>query len=132
MCWGTSGSGRLGNGTTNPDIALPAEVSNGIKYSRVAAGYEHSCGLGLNGGVFCWGNGSQGQLGNGSLGSSSTPVAVLGGLMFTHVSIDATFPGHTCGVATTGAYCWGRNNNGELGDGSQIQSSVPVRVKGSR
>ena len=55
-----------------------------------------------------------------------TPVIVSGGLSFTSISTGGQ---HTCGVTTTGSgYCWGRNNTGILGDGTEVDSSVPVRV----
>src|SRR5712692_863116 len=73
----------------------------------VNAGYEHSCRLTTAGAAYCWGLNLSGQLGNGSTTSSSTPVAVSGGLTFAAVS---TGYGHSCGLTTAGsAYCWGAN-----------------------
>jgi alpha-tubulin suppressor-like RCC1 family protein len=60
--------------------------------------------------------------------SSSVPVAVSGGLRF--ASIDAGVS-HTCGVTSSGtAYCWGRNDRGQLGDGTTTTRLVPVAVSG--
>jgi alpha-tubulin suppressor-like RCC1 family protein len=57
---------------------------------------------------------------------SGTPVAVSGGLAFSAVSAGND---HTCGVTRSGtAYCWGLNSNGQLGDGTHNNSSVPVAV----
>lgn len=132
LCWGQAASGKLGNGTTTPDIALPAVVSNLIRYSAISAGFEHSCAVGLNSGVFCWGQGTAGQLGNGVLSDVTTPVAVIGSNSATRASAGAPFGLHSCAVTTTGAFCWGSNDNAELGDGTTLPSSVPVRVKGSK
>jgi len=59
-------------------------------------------------------------------GSPGTFELVSGGIRFTSISNSAT---HACGVATDGfGYCWGRNNEGQLGDGTRIDKTVPVRV----
>jgi alpha-tubulin suppressor-like RCC1 family protein len=132
LCWGAAANGRLGNGTITPDVSAPALVLNLIRYSAVAAGNQHSCGIGLNGGAFCWGSGNNGRLGNAGFTETSTPVAVVGNPVFVSISSGVSFGQHTCAVATTGAFCWGSNSTGELGDGTTLQTSVPVRVKGSR
>ena len=54
------------------------------------------------------------------------PVAVFGGLTFQSVSAGTFF---SCGATTTpDGYCWGRNVEGEIGDGTNTDSNVPVRV----
>jgi alpha-tubulin suppressor-like RCC1 family protein len=57
------------------------------------------------------------------------PVPVAGNLTFADVS--AGNDGFACGVTTDGgAYCWGENSYGQLGDGTTTNSSVPVKVAG--
>lgn len=57
-----------------------------------------------------------------------TPLKVAGGLTFATVVPGGT---HTCGVTVAGAaYCWGRNDFGQLGDGSREGRTTPVRVSG--
>jgi len=76
--------------------------------------------------AYCWGQNTSGQLGNGTTTSSSSPVAVGGGLSFGSISAGAL---HSCGV-TPGrvAYCWGGNQFGQLGDGTQSGGSLPSKV----
>jgi len=85
--------------------------------------------------AYCWGSGENGRLGNGSLSSSSMPVAVknsavtdaLYGLTINQIVMTDAVA--VCVVASDeNAYCWGYNN-GQLGNGSTVQSSVPVKVK---
>src|SRR5207245_336067 len=78
------------------------------------------------GAAYCWGDNTDGELGNGTTTASATPVAVSGGLTFAAVSAGFY---HTCGVTTPGAaYCWGFNGNGQLGNGTFTISPTPVAV----
>src|SRR5690606_41023107 len=83
--------------------------------------------------VYCWGSGSSGKLGNGSTDSSSVPVAVstsgvLAGKTVTDISVGSS---SACAIADGSAYCWGQNIVGGLGNGSRVDSSVPVAVSTS-
>jgi len=109
-------------------------TAGGLTFTALSAGNNgssgggnHACAVSTSGAVYCWGFNGSGQLGNGSISSSSFPVAVTGGgLTFTAVSAGGY---HTCGVTTSAAvYCWGSNYNGELGNGSTTPSSAPVAV----
>ena len=54
------------------------------------------------------------------------PVAVSGGLTFRSIAVGGV---HTCGLTTSGAaYCWGWNERGSLGDGTNTNRSVPTAV----
>src|SRR5438477_257570 len=100
-------------------------------FASVTAGNSHACGVTTGGLLYCWGSNADGQLGNGSTSDSPVPVRVSGGLTFSAVRAgDATTEGgHTCGLITGGeAYCWGSNRFGELGNGSNQSSLVPVPV----
>ena len=109
----------------------PMAVSGGLNFNAVSVGYDHVCGVTTSGAAYCWGGSPYMQhslLGDSSITSSSTPVAVSGGLTF--VSASAAND-HTCGLTTNGAaYCWGGNDYGQLGNGSTTASSTPVAVSG--
>jgi alpha-tubulin suppressor-like RCC1 family protein len=101
----------------------------GVEFASVSAGYDHSCGVTMAGAAYCWGLNDFGQLGNGTNTNSNVPVAVSGGHTFASVSADGVF--HSCGVTTAGAgYCWGQNIDGQLGNGMNTDSNVPVAVSG--
>ncbi|CAN5389525.1 hypothetical protein BH09GEM1_BH09GEM1_38910 [soil metagenome] len=79
----------------------------------------------------CWGNGTRGQLGNGTSTSSLTPVVVNPDLTGFRISAGGHFGDHFCGLDSGGAaYCWGSNNGGQLGDGTRIDRNVPTAVTG--
>jgi len=127
-CWGYNNNGQLGNGTTTHST-VPVPVSGVLTFQLVSrAGIHHTCGLTTSGAAYCWGRGTEGQLGTGTADNSATPVAVSGGLLFG--SLSAGFS-DTCAITTSGAaYCWGTNPNGELGNGTTTGSSTPVPVSG--
>ncbi|MBC7693681.1 MAG: hypothetical protein H7222_18085, partial [Methylotenera sp.] len=94
---------------------------------QIANSNSHTCALLTSGAVKCWGNNGNGQLGDGTTTSSSTPVLVPG------VTASAVSAGdsHTCALLTSGAVkCWGYNGNGQLGDGTTTNSSTPLLVPG--
>ena len=132
-CWGSNSSGQVGNGPhayPRPDpITSPAPVSGGLTFRQVSAGGAHSCGVATSGAAYCWGYGLGGQVGTGQYSSPyESPAAVAGGLAFTRVSAGE---GHTCALTTSGlAYCWGYNNDGELGNGTRTQSATPRATAG--
>jgi alpha-tubulin suppressor-like RCC1 family protein len=125
-CWGNNGAGQLGNGTT-ANSATPVPVSGAFSFATVSAGGSHSCGITTGGTAYCWGDNSSGQLGNGAMTSSTTPAVVAGGLKLQSISAGKT---HTCGVLSdeSAGYCWGNNSSGQLGNGTLINSSVPIAI----
>ncbi len=132
-CWGDNSHGQIGNGSVGGSATAPDEVGGGYKYSDIAVGYVHSCGLLTNGSVVCWGDNTYAQLGNGSVGGeSSTPKFV--DTDYTFVAISGGMS-HTCGVMTNGSVvCWGYNylDKGELGNGSAAATaSSPVFIDDS-
>lgn len=128
-CWG-SFLGQLRNGATTPSN-VPAEVSglaSGI--TAVAAGQYHSCAVTTGGGVKCWGDNYAGQLGSGEttdLGVEPIDVSDLA----SGISGIAAGSSHTCALTNGGGVmCWGENELGQLGNGTNTGSNVPVNVLG--
>jgi hypothetical protein len=136
-CYGANFFGELGDGTTT-DKMYAAAVTGGLTFAAVSAGggwtspsgsgRAHSCGVTTTGEMYCWGDNSAGQLGNGTTTGRTSPTAVLGGLKFAAVSTGGD---HTCGITTDGAaYCWGDNSSGQLGDGTTANEAAPTAVLG--
>ena len=131
-CWGYNNKGQVGNGQTSAftPVSTPASVtglSSGV--AAISAGNDFTCALLTNGGVRCWGDNSEGQLGNGTLTNSSSPV-VVSGLSSSAVSI-ATGNYHACALLTSGTVqCWGKNSSLELGGGNpDDRTMTPVDVQ---
>jgi alpha-tubulin suppressor-like RCC1 family protein len=107
--------------------STPAAMSSSLVFTSIEAGRGHSCGLTAAGTAYCWGANQNGELGNGFDGiASAPPVLVLGGHTWAVVRPGSS---STCGVTTSGSgYCWGKNGQGQLGDGTTTGSLVPVSV----
>jgi hypothetical protein len=86
------------------------------------------------GNVWCWGDNSSGQLGNGTFTQSNIPVEVLdpsGNSSLSDIAQIAAGQNHACAVTNAGAaLCWGDNSKGELGNDSVNGSDIPVMVSG--
>ena len=128
-CWGANSHGQLGDSTSR-DSGVPVPAGGGRRYASLAVGWNFNCGLDFDGHAFCWGDDTAGEVGDRANATDRrTPTPVSGGLAFVSVAAGNA---HACGVTTQGdAYCWGRNANGQLGDGTTADVSTPVRVHGS-
>jgi alpha-tubulin suppressor-like RCC1 family protein len=128
-CWGGNVYGQLGNGTT-ATAPLPTPVTGLTGATTVSAGTFHTCAVLADGSAQCWGHNSDGELGNGSTVDSSVPVAVRGLTGATMIAAGNSRPdGYTCALVAGGAVeCWGYGPR--LGNGSTVNSAVPVMVPG--
>lgn len=136
-CWGNNNKGQLGNGTTT-NSSVPVAVSRGAIPTGVGIAsispefvHSHTCAVGTDKKAYCWGYNNYGNLGNGTTTDALTPIAVstagvLKGVNITQVSTGDLY---TCALSTAGkAYCWGDNLFGDLGNGNNTDSTVPVAV----
>jgi hypothetical protein len=126
-CWGYNNYGQLGTGlwetwerrTSAPDRPIAGELD----LHGLAVGVYHACALTIDGAAWCWGSNSEGQLGTdeelepcaSDVPCAPQPVPVAGDLRFVAVAAARS---HTCGIEAGGtAYCWGSDENGQLGTG---------------
>lgn len=141
-CWGYNSNSQIGAPAQDvcwwiPDLAPmcnwhPTTVETTLRFTSLAAGSDFTCGVSTAASVYCWGrNEPYGQLGTGSIEpwSSMRPLAVANASSFAKVFAGYN---HACALDSTGAaYCWGRNFDGQLGDGSTTDRWSPVRTGGS-
>jgi alpha-tubulin suppressor-like RCC1 family protein len=131
-CWGYNATGQLGDGTRGTNRLTPVDVAglaSGVV--AIAAGDFHSCKLTSGGAVKCWGRNDDGRLGDGTVRTMRlTPVDVVG--LASGVVAIAAGALHTCALTSGGAVkCWGRNDDGRLGDGTvRTMRLAPVDVVG--
>jgi alpha-tubulin suppressor-like RCC1 family protein len=129
-CWGANESGQLGNGTM-VNSSTPVAIATSATFGDLDVGPNFACGLtNLSGPVWCWGAGESGQLGNGTTTSSSVPVRISSTLAFNTLALGSNF---ACGIAGNldkdgPVWCWGANESGQLGTGDTVSRSVPVRI----
>ena len=127
--WGSGLLGELGTGSTT-SAASPTAVKlpAGTVVTQLAAGASHALALTSTGAVYAWGSGTDGQLGDGSTGTRSTPTPVdlPAGTVVTRVAAGGD---HSLALTSTGLlYAWGDDLHGDLGDGSTTPQDSPVRV----
>lgn len=137
-CWGRNDRGQLGDGTTTDRwVPTATPLVGSIAAGALTVGTDHSCATQMSAGrstISCWGDNTHGQLGTGTAGGwISTPAAVTW-----PAGADANWPragdGFTCaaeGLFDPGQLrCWGRNDRGQVGDGSTTDRAVPTAVAG--
>ncbi|MFC4223708.1 RCC1 domain-containing protein [Lysinibacter cavernae] len=127
--WGRNNFGQLGDGSTT-DSLVPVKVQGpaGVTFSQLSAGDMQALAIGSDGNTYAWGANGNGQLGDGTTTPRSTPTPVIlpSGVSFTTV---AAGDGLSMALGSNGlTYAWGRNSQGELGNGTNVDSSLPVRV----
>jgi alpha-tubulin suppressor-like RCC1 family protein len=139
FCWGDNGLGQLGDGT-NTSRPAPVAAAEGVRFRSLAPGGTHTCGVDLEGALHCWGSNQDGQVGVAGSGTCSVfgvaqPCATRPERVALSGSVAKVAAGesHTCALTAEGkAYCWGRNDWGQLGIGRfGGTAAVPTPVLGA-
>jgi len=147
VCWGDHGEGALGP-ITDPEIcptqirpcgSTPRVLTAPPAFAQIAVSHGGgTCGLTADGVAYCWGPNPNDIIGPSSETCAPpevvpfpcihTPTQVRGDVRFASLSIGAVY----CGLTAQGkAYCWGANDRGQLGDGTQTMRLEPTPVSGS-
>ncbi|MCU6710970.1 Ig-like domain-containing protein [Paenibacillus sp. J5C_2022] len=134
--WGINEYGQLGNGT-QLSKSYPTQVKTESsdlldQVVAVSAGSFHSLALKADGTVWSWGDNTHGQLGNGTVQSTSLPVQVTGeDSVLDQVIAIAAGEYHSVALRADGTvWTWGHNEAGSLGDGTFLNRLSPVQVAG--
>jgi len=128
-CWGSDNRGQLGDGLVREDSRTPVKIAS-IEGSwiDVSSGDSHSCGILPSSGIYCWGSGEFGQIGDGTRADRFSPAQVSIGGVRNFVSIESG-DFHNCALTEEGeVWCWGWNGYGQVGSGNFEDSMIPSMV----
>ncbi|MBC7943236.1 fibronectin type III domain-containing protein [Candidatus Saccharibacteria bacterium] len=132
--WGWNGLGQLGDGTVTLR-PTPVQVAAGSTFSAITAGDDHTLAFKADGTLWAWGSNGFGQIGNGTITNQITPVQVkdaAGTGFLSGVTAISGGAQHSLVVNTNGTvWDWGLNGQGQLGDGTVTQRSLPFQVIGT-
>lgn len=134
-CWGANDKGQLGTGSTGEksDVPVAVDVSGvlaGKRLSKIGATGDTTCASDDEGQMYCWGDNSKGQFGDGTTNDSAQAVAVDSSTGLSNVKAFSVGDDHTCAVIKGGtAFCWGANDRGQLGNGTTQPFLVPQSVQ---
>ena len=128
-CWGDNGAGQLGDGTTVQRlIGASVNLGAGRTAVSISAGGSHTCAILDDESVKCWGDNSNGQLGDGTITDRVVPVSADLGDSVGALSITAGAY-HTCAIMDDRKVkCWGDNWHGQIGDGGLDDSLSPTEI----
>src|ERR1035437_176055 len=131
--WGGNQNGQLGYGTNTLDSTTAGQVSIITNIIAIGCGYFHSLAVKSDSTVWTWGNNQYGQLGNGSTNTTGcncvSTLAQVNGL--TGVIAVAGGHFHSLALKKDGTvWAWGYNIHGQLGNGNNNESYVPIQVSG--
>jgi alpha-tubulin suppressor-like RCC1 family protein len=127
-CWGRNTQGQLGVPNAPIQVRRPILVDPENLYRSVTAGQSHTCAIGRDRRLFCWGTEGMGYLGLGVAADTLVAMPTQVGTQADYVSVRANWF-HTCALRSNGFLsCWGRNEEGQLGLADNADRDVPQRV----
>lgn len=132
-CWGGDASGQIGNGAgdSTPAAVTSVTLPGAAAAAQIGAGNFHTCALTTTGLIYCWGEGTLGQIGNSASVSQDGPILVplpVGVASFTKLAVGGN---HACALTNLATvYCWGAGTEGQLGDTTSLDRNAPVQVAG--
>lgn len=125
--WGYNVTGNLGINNTINQSSPVQTISTGTNWASVSMGQGNCAGIKTDGTLWIWGSNSNGELGDNTRISKSSPVQTIGAATnWSQVSCGA---GHTAAIKTDGTlWTWGANSLGQLGDNTTIRQSSPIQT----
>jgi alpha-tubulin suppressor-like RCC1 family protein len=128
--WGVGDSGELGNNQNGANLWFSSPIqtiSGGNNWATVSAGNQNCAAIKTDGTLWLWGLNNQGQLGDNTVTSKSSPVqTITGGTNWSKVSAGGYTP---LAIKTDGTlWSWGYNDFGSIGDNTAIKKSSPVQT----
>ena len=129
VCWGDNTYGQIGDGTTQEkNTPVAVNLGDGRFAKAIAAGQNHTCAILDDDSLKCWGDNQYGQLGDKSLVNRHTPTLIDLGEERSAKKIH-TRTEHTCTILDNDSLvCWGKNDDGQLGNGNTSNTPIPTPV----
>ncbi len=124
-CWGRNDSGELGTAPDFDDHVKPVAVPGVRGVKKISAAESHTCVIGGDGALTCWGDNAESELGRGTQTTGEAPGPVSGIAAVVEVAVGTD---HVCARTASDVYCWGNNRAGQLGDGTTERRMVPTKV----
>ena len=142
VCWGDNRGGQSGQPDSMQNVAYPTDVAGVDDAIAIAAGSSFTCALRTGGAISCWGRNFDGQLGDGVMNHGTTCMSgsSLEDCSRTPVDVAVIDDGtalaangsSVCAIRANGSvWCWGNNNQRQLGDGTRNNRSMPAMVQGT-
>lgn len=135
-CWGLNGNGQLGDNSITQRL-FPVLVNTTTNVSAlnakfitdISTGAAHSCAVATDGGMYCWGLNTSGQIGNKTVVQSLVPLNTYraGFMNSTYASSASVKSNGSCVLSSSGlVYCWGRGTGGQIGNNDILDSNEPL------
>jgi len=128
--WGNNLLGQLGDNSIINKSSPVQTVAGGNDWKQVTHAENSTIALKADGTLWTWGSNANGLLGDGTTINRSSPVqTIAGGSTWKSINTSSVGEGHVVAIKTDGTmWAWGRNDSGQLGDGTTISKSSPVQI----